>query len=178
MDSKKDFFDEPAAMVEQDQSKAHHLIVEARAELNRAERSNEETVAVYRAVGEKFVQIKELLGRGNWKAWIAKRAKMSERQVERIIQLAESPDTLPIEEQMAILWGNPAKAGGAGSGSSAVKGPTDESHKKLWKHVNGVRNLSKGLAEHLKKPDDFEFIDKHLKSIETRIKALEKEAGV
>lgn len=174
-----DFFQDPIAMQEMDDSAARNLAVEAMAELNSAERNSEQTIEIYRSVGEKFLKICELKGHGA-KAWIARTTKRDERQVGRIIQLAESPDNLPVEEQIAILWGNPVKQAGGGSGRGAgSSSPTVFNRQKLFGGINRVVTHAKAFANEnsLAEEAAFKAILKAAETIEAKFKELEKKAG-
>lgn len=174
-----DFFEEPAAMQEMDLSAAHNLVIEALAELNAAEGKNEETVRINRSVGEKFLKLRELLGRARYLSWTAKRAKISERRVQKIIQVAEMPDGLPVEEYLEVLWGHPVKPkqGGSGRGVSSPS-PTAFSRPKFIGGLNRVKTHAKAYVEehNLGEPPAYQKICKAAETIEAEFTKLESKA--
>lgn len=166
-------------MVEMDQSAAHNLAMDAAAELNAAKRPNEETLAIYRGAGEKFIKIRELLGRLKYLKFTARATRMSERQIQRIIQLAESPKDTPAEEQMAILWGNPV-AQSAGSAPKKPKSIVAFQSTKWWSGYNRIADQNKAFGKEFASLADepaYKAIVDALGIIKARFRELEKKVG-
>jgi len=175
----KDFFEEPAAMVEQDNSRSHYLVIEAKAELNTAEKTDAQAIAVYRSVGQKFLEIRSLKGRGSIE-WIAKHAKISTKQVSRYIALAELPEGIDSDTARAVLWGNTPKPSANGSGGpKAEKSVVAFNRTKLFAGFNRFTTMTKAFARErgLLKDPDYLRLAETAESAITTFKALEKKAA-
>jgi hypothetical protein len=164
-------FDDRTAEVREHNAKADGLIFDAKAELNLAEGKGHEAIGHYRAAGEKFVEIKSILGHGYWLAWIEKHAKRPARQVQKIMELAATHPDISDDEARAILWGNGSKV----KGKSSPKSDPKYKHDKLWKGFNYLDQHSKALADEKGKPEVYARIKENLDKIETDLVVLETE---
>jgi hypothetical protein len=170
-----DFFQEPAAMLEMDQSAANNLVIEARAEMNAADSRDDQTILIRRGIGEKFIKIRDIIGRARYLSWTASRAKVSDRQVQRYIQLAESDPNLPIEEQIAILWGNkPKEPKAASSQGNRPAKPAEAA--KIWKGWNTIDENVKALSINRETDEDYIGARDMLKGLKKHLRSLIKKA--